>query len=59
MTSLPPEEEYPRNPFKDVNLLSKFNVSRFFVTGDRFSNWSFCYFEQFKVDVHFVDFGQV
>ena len=25
----------------------------------RFSNWSFCYFEQFKVDIHFANFGQV
>ena len=25
----------------------------------RFSNWSFCYFEQFKVDTNFVNFGQV
>ena len=25
----------------------------------RFSNWSFWYFEQFKVDIHFANFGQV
>ena len=25
----------------------------------RFSNWSFCYFEQFKVDIYFTNFGQV
>ena len=25
----------------------------------RFSNWSFCFFEQFKVDVYFANFGQV
>ena len=25
----------------------------------RFSNWSFCYFEQFKVDIHFANFMQV
>ena len=32
------------NPFNDVNLLSKFDVSSFFVTWDvfEFSNWSFC-----------------
>ena len=25
----------------------------------RFSNWSFCYFEEFKVDVYYANFGQV
>ena len=25
----------------------------------RFSNWSFCYFDQFKTDSHFPDFRQV
>ena len=25
----------------------------------RFSNWSFCYFVQFKVDIHFANIGQV
>ena len=25
----------------------------------RFSNQSFCYFEQFKVDIYFINLGQV
>ena len=30
------------------------------MTGDiDISNWSFCYFEQFKADIHFANFGQV
>ena len=25
----------------------------------RFSNWTFCYFEEFKIDIYFNNFGQV
>ena len=25
----------------------------------RFSNWTFCYFEEFKIDIYFTNFGQV
>ena len=61
MTSLLPEEEYPvGNPFNNVYLLSKFDVSSFSLTGDiELSNWSFCDFEQFKGGIHFTNFGQV
>ena len=46
------------NPFNNVNLLSKFDVSSFFVTGD-FQIGHFADFEQFTVDVHFANFGHV
>ena len=41
------------NPFNDAYLLSKLDVSSFFVTGDT------QIFEQVKVDVHFSNFGHV
>ena len=61
ITLLLPEEEYSvGNPFNNVYLLSKFDVSSFSLTGDiEISNWSFCDFEQFKADIHFANFGQV
>ena len=48
------------NPFNDVYLLSKFDVSSFSVTEDiDFQTGYFADFEQFKVDIYFANFGQV
>ena len=50
----------PWNPSNDVFLLSKFDVSSFFVT--EYIDFQICYFadfEQFKVDIYFPNFEQV
>ena len=57
MTSLPPEVKYPMDPLNKVYLLSKFDVSSFFVTRD-FQTGNFTDFEQFKIDSHFAKLEQ-
>ena len=42
----------------EVYLLCKFDVSSFSMTRD-FQSGNFANFEQFKIDSHFAEFGQV
>ena len=56
--SLPPDVEYHWNPFNEVYLMLKFDVSTFSMTGD-FQTGLFADFKQFRINGYFSDFGQV
>ena len=61
MISVPPERGgYQQNPLNEVSWLSKFGVSSFSMTGYRdIQTGHFAKFDQFKINSHFSDIGQV
>ena len=61
MSSLPPEKEYPMEPFQWCLIAVQiwcFQLLRNWRYKD-FQTGHFADFEQFKVDFHFANFGQV